>query len=198
MTAKELRYALNSRLAGRRGPGTIVSEKTLKRWAQRWVVAGLVEESVVRQTGPKGGRPLLGFKVKSLYERDGVSKTPPSFFGTPSAGSDLSFGQGSDEIVQNPEVSETSENETVQQGTVSPETHETELPVETFGEKSPESAHKVLDSFGHEEGLSKTSAAESLSSTGIFENQPEVLDAASGIYREPGSTQDYGAWEEDW
>lgn len=198
MTAKELRYALNSRLAGRRGPGTIVSEKTLKRWAQRWVVAGLVEESVVRQTGPKGGRPLLGFKVKSLYERDGMSKTPPSFFGSSSAGRDSGFGQGSDEIVQNPEVSETSEDETVQQGTVASETHETELPVETSGEKPPESAPEVLDSFGHEEGLSKTSAAESLSSTGIFENQPEVLDSASGIYREPGSTQDYGAWEEDW
>jgi len=185
-------------LAGRRGPGTIVSEKTLKRWAQRWVVAGLVEETTVRQAGSKGGRPLLGFKIKSLYERDGVSKTPPSFFESASAGSDSSFGQGSDENVQNPEVSETSEVETVQQGTVSSETREIKLPVETSVEKPNEMAPGVLDSFGHEEGLSKTSEAENRSSTGISKNPPEVLDSASGIYGEPGSTQDYGAWEEDW
>jgi hypothetical protein len=198
MTAKELRYELNSRLAGRRAPGTIVSEKTVKRWVQRWVVAGLVEETQVRQTGPKGGRPQVGFKVKSLYESHGVSKTPPSFFGTPSAGGDLSFGQGSEKVVQNLELSKTSEVETVQQSTVASETHETELPVETSGEKPPEMTPDGTGGFGHAEGLSKTSEAETHSSTGILENQPEVLDTASGIKGEPGSTQDYGAWEEDW
>lgn len=199
MTAKELRYALNSRLAGRRGPGTIVSEKTVKRWAQRWVVAGLVEETRVRQPGQKGGRPLVGFSVKApIYEGRSV-QNPPSFFGTPCAGGDLGFGQGPDEIVQNPKMSKTSEVETVQQGTVSDATHETELPVETFVENAAEMPLEVSDSFGHTEGLSKTSEAETLSSTAVSEKPPEVLDTASEIYGTPGSTQDYGDWEDtDW
>jgi hypothetical protein len=196
MTAKELRYALNARLAGRRGPGTIVSEKTLKRWAQRWVVAGLVEETIVRQAGSKGGRPLLGFKVKSLYERHGVSKTPPSFFKQPGGDCQLGFGQGSDENVQNHELSETFEVETVQQDTVSSETHKTALPMETSGEKPPKMASEVSDTFDQKEGLSKTSTAKSGSSTGLFANPPEVLDSVSEIYGESRSTVDYAEWDE--
>ena len=53
MTAKDIR-ALNAKLAGHRGPGVLVSEKTVKRWAKRWVVADLVEESKVRQPGRRG------------------------------------------------------------------------------------------------------------------------------------------------
>jgi hypothetical protein len=96
-------------------------------------------------------------------------------------------------------MSKTSEIETVQQGTVSDETHETELPVETFVENSTEMPLEVSDSFGHTEGLSKTSEAETHSSTAVSENTPEVLDTASGVYGTPGATQDYGDWEDtDW
>lgn len=198
LTAKELRYQLNSRLAGRRGPGTIVSEKTVKRWAQRWVVAGLVEESKVRQAGTKGGRPCMGFSVKrSIYEPRSVQNLP-SFFETPSSGRDLSFGHEDGKNVQNPEVSETSEGEVVQQGTVSNKTHATKQPVEKLGKNPPEEGPEVLDISDTEEGLSKTSEAETLSSTGVSENRSEVLDISSEVYRKPVSTQDYGDWEEDW
>lgn len=198
LTAKELRYQLNSRLAGRRGPGTIVSEKTVKRWVQRWVVAGLVEESKVRQVGTKGGRPCMGFSVKrSVYEPRSVQNLP-SFFETPSSGRDLSFGHEDEKNVQNPEVSETSEGEVVQQGTVSAETHATEQPVEKLGKNPPEEGPEVLDISDTEEGLSKTSEAETLSSTGVSENRSEVLDISSEVYGKPVSTQDYGDWEEDW
>jgi hypothetical protein len=96
-------------------------------------------------------------------------------------------------------MSKTSEVETVQQGTVSDATHETELPVETSVENAAEMPLEVSDSFGHTEGLSKTSEAETLSSTAVSEKPPEVLDTASEIYRTPCSTQDYGDWEDtDW
>jgi hypothetical protein len=92
-------------------------------------------------------------------------------------------------------MSKTSEVETVQQDTVLLEAHETEQPVETFVEKPLEMAPEVSDSFGQEEELSKTSEAETHSSTAVSENKPEVLDTASGIKEGPGSTQDYGDWE---
>lgn len=197
MTAKELRYALNAKLAGRRGPGNIVSEKTVKRWAQRWVVAGLVEESGVRQAGRKGGRPQKVFSVKTPICEPPSVQNLPSFFETPSAGSDLGFGQGSEKIVQNLEVSKTSEVETAQTDAVSPETHESKQPVENLGKNPPQSGPEVLDILDKSGGLSKTSEAETLSSTGILENEAEVLDNSSGIKGNPPSTQDYIEWDPD-
>jgi hypothetical protein len=197
MTAKELRYALNARLAGRRGPGTCVSEKTVKRWVQRWVVAGLVEESVVRQGGQKGGRPCTGFSVKGPITEPQNVQNPPLFFENGSRGRDLGFGQGSAENVQNLEVSKTPEVETVQADTVADETHTTEPSVENLGKNYPQSGPEVLDISDTEEGLSKTSEAETLSSTGVSENGSEVLDTASEIYGTPLSTQDYGDWEDE-
>jgi len=196
MTAKELRYALNNRLAGRRGPGTVVSEKTVKRWVRRWVVAGLVEEGSVRQAGQKGGRPCTAFSVKGpIYEPTDV-QNPPSFFETPSSRSDLSFGHVSDNLSKTQEVSETPEDETVREDTVPDETHETEVVVENVGKTVAETDSEVLDISDTPAGLSKTSAAETLSSTGVSENASEVLDTVPGIYRDPGSTQDYGSWDD--
>jgi hypothetical protein len=202
MTAKDLRYALNSRLAGRRGPGTIVSEKTVKRWVQRWVVAGLVEESKMRQKGQKGGRPCTGFSVKrSIYEPLSV-QNPPIFFENGSGGRDLSFGHGEAENVQNPQVSKTPEVETTQEEPVAPETDATQQgPVEKLWKNPPQNGSEVLDILDTEKGVSKTSEAETLSSTAVSENESEVLDTFPGVYGEmPESapaTEDYREWEAD-
>lgn len=195
MTAKELRYALNAKLAGHRGPGTMVSEKTVKRWLQRWVVAGLVEESKLRQVGTKGGRPCTGFSVKlSIYEPRSVQNIP-SFFQTPSSTRDLSFGHQIVETVQNPPVSETSEGESVPDDTVSHATSKTEQPVEKMWKNSPEEGLEVLDILDTEGGLSKTSEDETPSSTEISEIQPEVLDTVPGIKETLPFMQDYGDWD---
>jgi len=105
------------------------------------------------------------------------------------------------QVVQNPPVSETSEVGMVQQGTVSSETHETAQPVESSGENVAETPSGVLDSFGQKEAVSKTSEAETLSSTAVPENESEVLDTFPGVYGEmPESapaTEDYREWEAD-
>jgi hypothetical protein len=196
MTAKELRYALNARLAGRRGPGTCVSEKTVKRWVQRWVVAGLVEESVVRQVGATRGRPCTTFSVKApITEPPNVQKYP-LFFENGSGGRDLNFGQGSDKNVQKCEVSKNPEDETAQRDTVSHETRETVPSVENLGKNTPEMAPGFLDILDTEEGLSKNPTPETLSSAGIPENASGFLDTVSGVYRDPVSTQDYAEWDD--
>jgi len=199
MTAQELRCALNAKLAGRRGPGTIVSEKTVKRWVKRWVVAGLVEESAVRQAGSKGGRPRKVFSVKPLiYEPKNVQNLP-SFFVNPSDTRDLSFGQGSKKSVQNLGVSKTTEGDTAHQGTLGDETSATREAVEKLCKNPPESGPEVLDILDKLEGVSKTSEAETLSSTEVLENAPEVLDTSSGIKGDPPSTEDYTDWDpEGW
>ena len=198
MTAKELRYALNARLAGRRGPGTIVSQRTVERWVQRWVVAGLVEGVEVRQAGRKGGKPATGFKVKtSIYEGRSVANLP-SFFEIPSRTSEEGLRQVCDNMAPEDEMSQTSASETVQPSTVSCETHKTELPVEDSVEKPLEAPLGVCDSLRHQLEVSQTSEAETLSSTGVSETALEVCDTASGIKGEPVSTQDYGDWEDDW
>lgn len=197
MTAKDLRYALNARLSGRRGAGTCVSEKTVKRWVQRWVVAGLVEEVKVRQTKQGRGRPCTGFSVKRpIYEPKNVQK-PPLFFENGSRGRDLNFGQGSDENVQKSEMSKNPEVEVVQADTVAAETRETELPVENLGKNPSQSGPRISDISDTEEGVSKIPEPETLSSTAVSENAPVFSDTASGIKGTPLSTQDYGDWDPD-
>ncbi len=197
MTAKDLRYALNAKLAGLRGPGVLVSEKTVKRWAKRWVVAGLVEESSVRQKGSKGGRPQKGFSIKMpIYEPKNVQNLP-SFFEDPSVGGTLSFGQGSDKSVQNPEMSKTLEDEVTQEGTVAAETRENDPAGENLGKSAPQSGSEVLDISDRSEGVSETSKAETLSSTVIPENEPEVLDNSSGIKGDPPFTEYYEDWDSE-
>ena len=94
MTAKDIRYALNAKLAGHRGPGVLVSEKTVKRWAKRWVVAGLVEESKVRQPGGRRGQPLTAFSVKTPICEAKVVQKYASIVETPFVTGDLNNGQG--------------------------------------------------------------------------------------------------------
>ena len=196
MTAKELRYALNARLAGRRGPGTCVSLRSVERWVRRWVVAGLVEEVEVRQPGQKGGRPAVGFKVKApIYEGRGVANLP-SFFGNPSGAAAEGLRQVCDKTTPESEMSQTSEAETPRSQRVACETNATELSVENFVEKPAVEGPEVCDSFRHEEGLSQTSELETPSSTGVSENGSEVCDTASEIYGTSVSTQDYGDWDD--
>jgi hypothetical protein len=193
MTAKELRYELNSRLAGRRAPGTIVSEKTVKRWAQRWVVAGLVEESTMRQAGGKKGHPWKAFSLKTpIYQAQDVRKCP-EFFERPSAAGDLNYGHG---LSVNTQLSVMSVNPEGETEAVSSEMHETTQPVETSVENLPEEAPGITDITDSQEGLSVNTSAETLSSTGVSENPPGFTDTSSGIKGDPGPTQDYGEWDE--
>jgi hypothetical protein len=163
-----------------------------------------VEESKMRQKGQKGGRPCTGFSVKrSIYEPLSV-QNPPIFFENGSGGRDLSFGQGEAENVQNPQVSKTPEVETTQEGPVASETGATQQePVENLWKNPPQNGPEVLDILDTEKGVSKTSEAETLSSTAVSENELEVLDTFPGVYRErPDSapaTEDYREWEaDDW
>ena len=110
----------------------------------------------------------------------------------------MSFGHEDEKNVQNPELSETSEGDVVQEGTVSLETHETEQPVEKLGKNPPEEAPEVCDTLRQKTSLSQTSELETLSGTGISENDSEVCDTPSEVYEAPFSTQDYGEWESDW
>ena len=65
ITAQELRYELNSRLSGRRGPGSMVTDRTVRRWLQHWVSTGLVVSTRSQVTGQKG-RPAPLFEMASL------------------------------------------------------------------------------------------------------------------------------------
>jgi len=198
MTAKDLRYELNSRLSGRRGPGTMVSQRTVERWVRRWVVAGLVEGVGVRQPGPKGGKPAVGFKIKPpICEPRSVANFP-TFFETHSRGREEGLRQVCDNTASEGEVSQTAEGDVVQEGTVSLETHETEQPVEKLGKNPPEEVPEVCDTLRQKTSLSQTSELETLSGTGIPENDSEVCDTPSEVYEAPFSTQDYGEWESDW
>jgi hypothetical protein len=193
MTAKELRYALNARLAGRRGPGTCVSEKTVKRWVQRWVVAGLVEESVVRQPEGKKGHPWTAFSLKTpIYQAQDVRKCP-EFFQGPSAARDLNYGHA---LSVNAEEGGLSVNAEGVIGTVSGETDETRLPVESVVEKPTEEPPTFTDKTDTQGGLSVNAAAETHSSTEIPEDAPAFTDTLSEIYGTPLSTQDYGDWDD--
>ena len=195
MTAKELRYELNSRLAGRRAPGTIVSQRTVERWVQRWVVAGLVEGVEVRQPGRKGGKPAIGFKVKSpICEPRSVANLP-SFFEIGSRAREEGLRQVCDNSASEGEMSQTSEAASGEASYVSAETNETQMLVENTGENGPQEAGEVCDSSRQKSGVSQTSEAETFSSTGVSENGSEVCDTSSGIKGEPVSTQDYGDWE---
>lgn len=196
MTAKELRYALNARLAGRRGPGTVVSLRSVERWVRRWVVAGLVQEVGVRQSGRQGGRPAVGFKVKTpIYEGRSVVNLP-SFFENPSGAGAEGLRQVCDNMTPESEVSQTSEPETPKGQRVASETNATEPAAKKPVEKPFVEGPEVCDSFRHGEGVSQTSELETLSSAGVSENDSEVCDTASGVYGIPLSTQDYGDWDD--
>ena len=194
MTAKELRYALNARLSGRRGPGTCVSEKTVKRWVQRWVVAGLVEESTVRQEGGKKGHPWKAFSLKTpIYQAQDVRKCP-EFFEGPSTARDLNYGHELSVNAEEDKVSVYAEDETVQRDTVSSETHET---VENLGKNPTEEAPAFTDNTDTEEGLSVNATAETSASTAVSENEPVFTDTLSVIYGDPVSPQSYADWDDE-
>jgi len=150
-------------------------------------------------SGSKGGRPRKVFSVKPLiYEPKNVQNLP-SFFVNPSDTRDLSFGQGSEKSVQNLGVSKTTEGDTAHQDTLGDETSATREAVEKLCKNPPESGPEVLDILDKLEGVSKTSEAETLSSTEVLENAPEVLDTSSGIKGDPPSTEDYTDWDpEGW
>ena len=175
---KELRYELNSRLIGRRGNGTYVSARTVRRWVQTWVSSGLVVPTGMRQVGTKGGRPEQVFQVLPPICEPTDVQNPPDFPEIEDRDRDLVLDTGLSitspeaECVHNP-------------GPVSDKTTET-----------PPEAPEVLDTKGQKKGLSKTPSPETRSSTGVSENEPEVLDTQAQIYR---TRFDEGDWSSvDW
>ncbi|MGA0848137.1 MAG: hypothetical protein ACO3PY_05985, partial [Pontimonas sp.] len=195
MTIKEVRYELNSRLAGRRGPGTCVSQRTVERWMQQWVSAGLVEPCSVRPAGQKGGRPSTGFRVLSLkclppdvanlsfFTENGsrgrdevcdrVCDTPPE------EGSDVAnLGAVADETPGTKEAFAEGGKEVTQEA------------LGALGSKAPE----VCDSSRQKEGVSQTPSLETRSSTGIPEKKSEVCDTERGIKRDLPVRWDEGEW----
>lgn len=63
-----------------------------------------------------------------------------------------------------------------------------------WGTPPPEEAPEVCDTLRQKTSLSQTSEAEILYGTGNSENDSEVCDTPSEVYRKPVSTQDYGDW----
>lgn len=195
LSIKELRYELNSRLSGRRGAGTCVSQRTVERWIQQWVNAGLVEPCSVRPAGQKGGRPSTGFRVLSLKCQPLDVVNPLFFSESASAGSeevcdkvcDIEALEGGD--VANPEdVSrETSETD---EGSLANERGVTDLSPESEGSD----AQPVCDTEIEKRSMSQTPFAESQPSAAFLEKNSEVCDTEGGVKRELNFRWDEGAW----
>lgn len=178
LTVKELRYELNSRLIGRRGDSTYVSARTVRRWVQTWVSSGLVVPTGMRQVGTKGGRPEQVFQVLPPICEPTDVQNPPEFTEIEDRDRDLVLDTGLSKT--SPEVECVHNPGTVLSGTP-----------ETLSE-----APEVLDTKGQKKGLSKTPSPETRSSTGVSENEPEVLDTQAQIYR---TRFDEGDWSSvDW
>jgi hypothetical protein len=197
MTAKDLRYALNARLSGRRGPGTCVSLRSVERWVRRWVVAGLVEEVVLRQPKQGKGRPAAGYRVKPpIYEGRSVVKTPV-FFENRSGASDLICDRINDNPSPEADVSLIPSSEASSDEPVADETRETSPPVENLGKTTPSEGPRINDTEPAQRQLSQIPDSETLSSTTVSEEEVVINDTASGIKGTPLSTQYYGDWERD-
>ena len=196
LTVKELRYELNSRLTGHRGQGTHVSRRTTERWLHQWVSAGLVEPVEVRPVGQKGGRPSMGYRVISPIYEGKNDQNPPDFPENDCAARDEVLVTGFD---QNPPAGMDDQN----LGRVSPETDGTEVcseadakgvtnsrPVPASGAPQP-----VLVTEAEKTGVTKTSSPETLSSTGIPENDAEVLVTRAQVKRARPPRFTEGDWD---
>ena len=188
MTVKEVRYELNSRLSGRRGPGTCVSQRTVERWLKHWEAAGLVEPTSVRQPGQGRGRPSTAFRVLSLI-CEAKSVVNSAFFSeNASRTRDLICDRFND-------TPHSEAPGVVNSEAVSPESDETqsealEAPkglTEIEAPQAPEAEPGINDTPGEKTTMSQNPVPETRSSTGIPENETRICDTEPGIKGESPS-----------
>lgn len=180
LTVQEIRYELNSRLLGRRGPGNSVSQRTIERWLKHWVSTGLVETTSVRRPGPKGGKPATCYQVVALIYQANDVANPPDFFQTHSPARD--------------EVCDTVLSQTLGDANSAGESPEVAAETDDTAEAPPEhgkgvtemaeeppagASEQVSDTSSAKTTMSQTSEAETLSGTGVSGNPGEVCDTVS-------------------
>lgn len=186
MTLKEVRYELNSRLSGRRGPGSFVSAKTTERWVKNWVSVGLVEAVSVRQTGQGRGRPATAYKALSSSSEktydEKYSESPENDCGA----GEVIFVTG---LTKNtPEAGNDEKSRPV-----TSETAETAQPSQNLSHQgSLEPAHGPSDfsSFSVSEGVvTKNQTPQTGSSTGVSKDDPGFFVTPSLLREESTGTE---------
>ena len=192
MTGKDLRFALNERIQGRRPNEKLVSERTVQRWLAGWLTTGLVEVAGARQAGSKGGRPEPLYQcVSLLYEAEDVVNSSP-FFQTPSAAKDS---------VNDTDLSLTSVSSTpaLYEEEVSDENRETPPPEDEVTNDPPEEAETynagVSDTQATPEPVSLTPEDESQVGQGVSEITDRVNDTPTLIKRGPENREPFSAPE---
>ena len=195
LSYKQIRYDLNARLTGRRGQGAYVSRRTVERWVQHWVSAGLVEPVSVRQSGVKGGRPTTCFRAVSPLRERNYDQNLSDFTENASAAMDLGFGHDSGQNDQNPKTTETPESvaaemDEIHKALATSAKGVTESPPQAAGLGEPD----VLATLLEKEGVTKTPSAETLAAKGIPEDGPEVLVISSLVKGEALSSE----FSDDW
>lgn len=188
MTVKDLRFALNERIQGRRPNEKLVSERTVQRWLAGWLTTGLVEVAGVRQAGSKGGRPEPLYQcVSSLYEAEDVVNSSP-FFRNPSAARDP---------VNDTDLSVTplSSTPALCEEEVSGENQETPPPEDEVTNKPPEGVEThnagVSDIPAEPEPVSLTPEYESELGQGVSEIADRVNDTPTLIKRDPENREPF-------
>jgi hypothetical protein len=200
LTVKELRYELNSRLSGRRGQGTHVSRRTAERWLKQWVSAGLVEAIQVRPSGQKGGRPSTVFQVVSpIYEAKN-DQNPPGFPENDCAAVEEVLVTGFDQNPSGGEMTKTPEGvppETAATGDLPKDEAKevTEVPPDEVGA----AGQPVLVTEVEKTTVTKTPSPETGSTTGISDDEAEVLVIPAQVKEKPVLRYELDDWGSvDW
>lgn len=181
LSIKDLRYELNGRLTGRRGEGSYVSARTVQRWVKTWVSAGLVVQMDARRTGQRKGRPEPLFRVLSpICEPKSVVKSGESPE-TPVPESDLINDTGLS--LNAPEGGCVVKSEPV-----AAETDGTEA-------RLPESGSAFNDKSDAKKPLSLNASPESLSSTGVSENESRFNDTEAQVKGNPALNFQLEEWD---
>ena len=195
MTAKELRYELNSRLSGRRGQGTHVSARTVQRWLKTWVAAGLVVSPGSQASGGRGRPEPLFEVVSSIYEANVVVKSVenleiPVPEGDPINDTGLSLNTPEAPCVVNstdvaPETGET--------GSVSPEPVNggTKVASQPSSGEGPE----IDDTGNTPEDVSLNPTLDNQSRTGVSSDQTGISDTPAQVKEKPSLRFELEDWD---
>jgi len=198
LTRKEIRFELNTRLAGRRGGETFVSDRSVHRWLQAWQAAGLVGAAAVRREGQGKGRSELAYEVLSpIYQANSDIKS--SFFAeNPSAAGDLKNDTGFG--IKCPEGGGDIKSELVADGTVETE-DDTGVPPENEVTQVPlaaplEDEAALNDTPPGQAPVSLNPEPETQSSAGFFENGAGFNDTEPQVKGDLPRKPDEGAWDD--
>ena len=198
LTRKELRFELNTRLAGRRGGETFVSDRSVHRWLQAWQAAGLVGAAAVRREGQGKGRSELAYEVLSpIYQANSDIKS--SFFAeSSSAAGDLKNDTGFG--IKCPEGGGVIKSELVADGTVETE-DDTGVPPENevtqvLPAAPPEDEAALNDTPPGQSPVSFNPEPETQSSAGFFENGAGFNDTEPQVKGDLPRKPDEGTWDD--